>query len=253
MRILLILVVLAGFVIVHLIKMMRMYLIVMDKKYDFEKFVPAYLRTTLVNLIIPFKLGEIYRIVVFGRMTDNFETGFFSVLIDRFFDTFAIVLLLLPYQILVTGNMTMPVIVLSLFLIVLVFAYIIFPSSYRFLNRYIITSKSSKRSMSALKMLEMLREWYEYVSGLVSGRYGLMILFSVAAWMFEITVLIGFSRIFGVRFKISDFGTYIESILSGRTYALSREYTIASICVIAVATLISVIVYFAGRTRRKSL
>ena len=101
------------FLCVHLIKMMRMYLIVMERKISFDRFVPAYLRTTLVNLLIPYKLGEIYRIGVFYRISGGFKTGFFSVLIDRFFDTLALVLILLPYQLLVSGKVTVPVILLT--------------------------------------------------------------------------------------------------------------------------------------------
>ena len=96
-------VILIIFICVHLIKMMRLYLIVMDRKVSFDRFVPAYLRTTLVNLVIPYKIGEIYRIVVFSRISGGFKTGFFSVLIDRFFDTLALCLILLPYQILFSG------------------------------------------------------------------------------------------------------------------------------------------------------
>ena len=98
MRILLGAIALIAFCMVHAIKMMRMYLIIMDQKVSFDRYVPAYLRTTLVNLIVPYKLGEISRIGVFYRISGGFKTGFFSVLIDRFFDTLALVMILLPYQ-----------------------------------------------------------------------------------------------------------------------------------------------------------
>ena len=173
--------VLPGFLCVHLIKMMRMYLIVMDRKISFDRFVPAYLRTTLVNLLIPYKLGEIYRIGVFYRISGGFKTGFFSVLIDRFFDTLALVLILLPYQLLVAGKVTVPTILLFAFLAVVLMAYRVFPPSYEFPNRYIITSKESKRSMMALSALETVNDWYEYARDLVKGRYGILLLFSLAA------------------------------------------------------------------------
>ena len=113
-------VILIVFLLVHLIKMMRMYLIVMDRKVSFDRFVPAYLRTTFVNLLIPYKLGELYRVFVFYRISGNLMTGFFSVLIDRFFDTVALVLILLPYQLLVSHTVTVPTILLSVFVIFLI-------------------------------------------------------------------------------------------------------------------------------------
>lgn len=252
MRVMLILAVLVGFILVHIVKLMRLYLIMIDGNIPFDRFVPAYLRTTLINLAIPFKLGEIYRVGVFYRLSGGFVSGFFPVLIDRFFDTLAIVMLLLPYEILISKGVTVPVVLLTAFLLVVVFAYIIYPSAYVFLNRYIITSKTSKRSMTALKILEAVHEWHEYVKKLVSGRYGLLILFSIVAWTIELMVLSGFARITGSSFGVSGFGNYIESIISGSTSQLKSTYTIVSIIVIAVATIISTVVYMIGSRRSKT-
>ena len=235
--------VLTGFLLVHLIKMMRMYLIIMDRKVSFDRFVPAYLRTTLVNLIVPYKLGEIYRIGVFYMISGGFKTGFFSVLIDRFFDTLALVMILLPYQLFISRKVTMPTLLLM--------TYRVFPPSYGFLNRYIITSRDSKRSMIALSALETVNGWYEYARDLVAGRYGILMLFSLAAWICEIAVLAGFSRLCGHGFGVSDFGTYIESIVSGSSYDTKRLYTIASAAVMAALAVIFTVRYLIVSRQKK--
>lgn len=236
-------IILAAFLGVHVIKMMRMYLIVMDQKVSFDRFVPAYLRTTLVNLIIPYKLGEVYRVAVFYRISGGFKTGFFSVLVDRFFDTLALVAILMPYQLLISGKVTVPTVMLAVFELVVLMAYLVFPSSYTFLNRYIITSRSSARSMMALSVLEHVNGWYTYVLNLVTGRSGILFLFSLAAWILEITVLAGFTRLCGAAFTVADFGAYIESIVSGYNYDIKTWYTMACIAVVAVLTVIFTIRY----------
>jgi len=246
----LLVVTLAGFALVHTIKMMRLYLVVMEQQIPFKRFVPAYLRTTLVNLIIPYKIGEIYRVGVFSRITGSLNIGFFSVLIDRFFDTLALILILLPYQMISGSGVSATVLLLTAFLLVVIFAYIMFPSSYRYLNRYIIVNKSSKRSMSALRGLEKVNDWYKYVKGLVSGRYGLMLLFSLAAWLFEIFVLYGIAGLFNMKFGVSEFGKYISSILSSSSSKLNGIYTIYSIVVILIACIIFTAVYLAGRNKK---
>ena len=53
---------LVAFVLVHFAKMLRLYLVLMEHELSFGRFVILYMKTTLINLIIPFKLGEIYRI-----------------------------------------------------------------------------------------------------------------------------------------------------------------------------------------------
>jgi len=233
MKIAIMVLVLIGFLGVHLIKMMRMYLIVMDRKISFDRFVPAYLRTTLVNLIIPYKLGELYRVGEFYRISGGFKTGFFSVLIDRFFDTLALVMILLPYQLFISQKVTVPTLLLTVFELVVLLAYRVFPSTYEFLNRYIITSRESKRSMLALAALEQVNDWYVYAKELVTGRYGILMLFSLAAWLLEMAVLAGFSGIISKSFTVSDFGAYIESIVSGSRYETKDLYTIASAVIIA--------------------
>lgn len=247
--ILLFIAVLLGFALVHVIKMMRMYLVVMEQSVPFKRFVPAYLRTTLVNLIIPFKLGEIYRIGVFSRITGSFNVGFFSVLVDRFFDTLALVAIILPYQILSGKGVSVPVILLTVFLLLVVFAYLMFPSSYKYLNRYIIMNRVSKSSMAALRGLEKVHDWYLYVRALVTGRYGLMVLFSFAAWIFEMLVLVGIGRFFGIDFSVSAFGEYISSILSPVAMPIERVYTVCSIVIIAIATIVFTVIYLVSKKK----
>ena len=81
------------FLVIHFIKLMRMYLVLLDQKIEFKKFIFGYLRTTAVNLIIPFKLGEIYRVAVFSKLSGKVRIGLTSVIADRFFDTFALIII----------------------------------------------------------------------------------------------------------------------------------------------------------------
>lgn len=247
MSIVLAIALLLGFILVHAIKLMRLYLILVEEDIPFSVFVCAYLRTTLVNLIIPYKLGEIYRIGVFSRTSRSLKTGFFSVLVDRFFDTLAIVFILLPFQLFIKGEVTTPVLLLFAFVICILFTYVVFPPTYRFLNRYIIVRRKSQRSLAALKILEVMNGWYEYVKKLVTGRYGILILFSFAAWIGEMLVLAGFYRLWGLDFTIGNFGMYIESIVSGGSFELKREYTVITVIVILIATIISLTANIVGR------
>ena len=91
-------VILILFLLVHVAKAMRLYLIVIDEKIPFRRFLFLYSATTLVNLLIPYKLGEFFRIFVFIKATGDKKIGFLSVLLDRFFDTVALVLICCSYK-----------------------------------------------------------------------------------------------------------------------------------------------------------
>ena len=96
----------------------------------------------------------------------------------------------------------------------------------------------------ALSALEHVNGWYTYVRNLVTGRYGILLLFSLAAWILEIAVLAGFTKICGSTFSVADFGAYIESIVSGTDYDTKRWYTLASAAVIAALAVVFTVRYF---------
>ncbi len=227
---------LAGFTVVHLAKMMRLYLILMEQKIEFRRFVLTYLKTTFVNLVIPFKLGEIYRIFCFSRETKVFQIGLFSVMVDRFFDTIALLVLLIPFEVFITGEVTWVTGVLAVAAILAVFIFIVFPGIYTYLNRYIIMNKTSVRSMTVLRGLEVAKTWYDYVKNLISGRYALIILLSCAAWIAETGVLWCLSSMRHTAFGASAFSEYIAAIFMSGTSQVLTVYTWISATMIGVLT-----------------
>ena len=225
------------FFVIHTIKMFRMYLVFLEHRVEFKKFVFAYLRTTLVNLIIPFKLGEIYRMFVYSRIIGNPGTGVAGILVDRFFDTAALVLILIPLHVLYPDKISGVSVFLAVFVVFIVFVYMIFMPAYSYLNRYIIINRESRNSMAVLKFLEVIRSAYDYVKRLVSGRYAVIILMSFAAWVLEGGLLFVIAWITGLPYNAGVFSDYITSIMSTVNNALQRKYTVFSIIVIAICTL----------------
>ena len=238
-----------GFVVVHLAKMMRLYLVLLEQKIEFKRFVLAYLKTTFVNLVIPFKLGEIYRIFCFSRETKAFQIGLFSVVVDRFFDTAALLVILIPFEVLITGDVTLVTAGLTVFVILAIFMFTIFSGIYTYLNRYIIIHKTSKRSMTALRGLEIARTWYDYVRNLISGRYALIILFSCTAWVVEVFALWCLASVFGIPFGVAAFSDYIAAIFMSGSSKLLTAYTWVGATAIGLLTVVGYIIY---GIRRKS-
>ena len=234
---------LIGFIVVHLAKMMRLYLILMEQKIEFRRFVLTYLKTTFVNLVIPFKLGEIYRIFCFSRETKVFQIGLFSVIVDRFFDTVALLVLLIPFEVLITGEVTWVTGVLTIAAILAIFVFVVFPGIYTYLNRYIIMNKTSVRSMTALRGLEVTKTWYDYVRNLISGRYALIILLSCAAWIAETGVLWCLSTMRSMAFGASAFSEYIAAIfMSGKSPVLT-DYIWISATIMGMLTVAGYVIY----------
>ncbi|WP_099466986.1 lysylphosphatidylglycerol synthase domain-containing protein [Konateibacter massiliensis] len=227
---------LVGFFFVHLAKMMRFYLILMEQKINFFRFIKVYMKITLVNLALPFKMGEIFRIYCYSKETKDGKIGILSVVIDRLFDTTALLVILIPYDFLVDKQISPVTLILSLFAAVIVFLYRIFLPTYYYLNRYFIMNTNSKQAVRCLYILESGKTWYDYIRRLLKGRSSLIFIFSCVGWIAEFGVLMCMQTIFQKVFGISGFVEYINSIFGlGDTWLLN-SYTTVSCIILAVIT-----------------
>ena len=83
--------------ILHFIKMSRLFFIMLEQKIKLAHFIQIYARTAFVNFMVPFKLGEIYRFYCLANVTKNPQIGLLSVIMDRFFDTCALLFMVDPF------------------------------------------------------------------------------------------------------------------------------------------------------------
>lgn len=244
---------LAGFILVHLAKMLRLYLVLMEHKIGLGRFVLLYLKTTLVNLIIPFKLGELYRIFCISRETKHWQVGVLSILVDRFFDTLALCMILLSLDIYFFDGLSY---VTLLFLFVMAFVVVCYVSvlpTYKYLNRYLIKEKFSQRAMAALKGLDVVKSWYDFTQNLISGRFALILLCSFGGWIFEVGTLKVLAKYLQISFGAGDFTTYIQAIFGMGSSGLLRPYSIYSIVLMFAFTVVGfVAVFIKSRSRKKA-
>ncbi len=224
----------------HAFKFMRFYLVLLEEKgLTFPSVFFLYARTTFANLVIPFKLGEFYRIGAVSRMTRSLRTGLACVAVDRFFDTAALLAMILPFEIMAAGKVSLLPGFLFCLLILLFLAYISFPPSYRYLNRYLILHKKSERAMTALRVLDYLRDWYRYAEKLITGRSPLILLSSFLGWGAEFLALKAFAGAAGAFFGIPEFNDYIRSIFRTGDSPIAVPYHFTACILIGILTCIA--------------
>lgn len=210
--------------VVLLTKAVRFYFIILEKQPGMGRFVRLHLKTTLVSLLIPFKAGELFRMYCFGTALGSVRTGFFLTLVDRYFDTVPLLLLLTGAA--AVGGSRVPGLVwcLFLFMALATVAYAVFPSTYRYLNRFLIVNTVSGKGVAALKWLRRMKGWHSYIRELVGGREAVLILFSCFAWGAEYAALFCLAEWAGEYFSPGDFFDYINSVLTGGVSDLGRMY-----------------------------
>lgn len=242
-----------GFIAVHLFKMARLYLVLMEHKIPFGRFVLLYFRTIFINLIIPYKIGELYRVEEIARETKVWQVGLLSVLVDRYFDTVALFLVLLPLDLVLNRGLSPITIVFGVIIFMAMFVYQAIPSSYAYLNRYLIRKKSSKRSMATLKGLDIVKDWYDFTKNLITGRSTLIIMASLLGWLAEVVVLRAVASWKELPFGAGDFASYIEAIFMSGDNTLLALYTGGTALAFLVLTILGYIIKLISMLRKDSV
>lgn len=209
---------------VHIAKALRLYLIMLEKQITVKCFLRLYIKTTLVNLVLPLKLGELFRVYCFGAEFENYKIGVLFVLVDRYFDTIPLLILMSFLTIFGKVRISGVLILLILFIVLISTVYIIFPSLYRYLNRWIIINVSSKKGILILNLFSKVNQWYGYVQELVKSRVLILLLLSAIAWILEYGTIICIAIGIKSKFSNTDFLDYINSIFWANTNRFVNLY-----------------------------
>ena len=229
-----------------LIKAARFYFIILEKRMGLRDFVQTYLGTTLVSILFPFKSGELFRAFVYGEKLRQFNTGILLVLIDRYFDTIPLVVLLLGIM-LRGGTASSMVWILTVFIVLITLLYFIFPSSYRYLNRFLIANENTEKGLIVLEWLRKLNKGYQGLKELIQGREIFLLFLSVCAWVSEYCALFCLTEGLGQNFEPGSFVLYMSSILTGNM----EEFGILYIGINSVVLAFGALLLFVAKPIRK--
>jgi len=200
---------------VYCIKAVRLYLIVMETRIGFKRFLKLYIKTTFVNITLPLKMGELFRCYCYGNELNNYKLGILCVLVDRYFDSIPLVLLLLGLIMVTNSSVVSVAVVIMLFILLLTIIFIIFPSGFIYLNKFCIINVESRNGIKLLKVLDNLNVWYHYIRSMIKGRGTILLVLSAMAWFLEYAVIFFLTLYVGQQFSLNDFIVYMSSVFSG--------------------------------------
>ena len=243
---------LISILIVHFIKALRLYFLMLETRLTVTRFLRVYVKTTLVNLVLPFKLGEFFKMYCLGHELNNSKTGILLILVDRYFDTLPLMILILGFTLLGQGDLKGIVVILIGFLTVVTIAYAMFPSTFAYMNRFLIMNTHSERGLMSLELLRKMRYWYSYIQELVKGRELILLVLSSLSWAMEYIALYSLIRGISHKFSATDFVAYMDSIFMGSISEYINLYVgISAVILVGVA----VTVYgksFVARKRKRT-
>lgn len=195
------------FLVIHTMRMFRIYILLIEEKMPLKKFVNLYLKTTFINNIIPFKLGEFYKMICYGRKLKSFSAGLSLIWLDRFFDS---LILLILTSIATKLDATINIVLVG-FILFSILAYTSFESTYKYFNTLVLEKGISKRSNVYLEIIEEIKKVYERAKNMLSFRGTTLIMLSSFIWAFEyLLAYLTLKLLFNREFGLTIFTNYIN-------------------------------------------
>lgn len=225
-------------VLVHIVKAGRLFLALYGLEIACKDFIKAYCKVTPVSVIIPFKLGEFFRMYCYGTLIGNVFKGIVIILLDRFMDTMALVTVIILVWMINGGSMASFVYTLFVFLVFVLIIYFVYPGVYKFWKKYLLKAKASEYKLSVLRLLERLNTIYCEVENVAKGRGIILYFMSLIAWGVEIGSLYILNGIKGQGQISNGIYEYLTSAMSGSQSSELKRFVIASVVLLIVIYLI---------------
>jgi len=229
------------FLFLHFIKFIRYYLIISESQLSLGKYIRLYLQVTLVNILIPFKFGEIFRFAMVASQCKSVQLSILSIISERFFDTCIIVVMLIAHVVFLGGELAPPLLFLALFVVVCFIAYWTYPSTSRYLNRFFVLKPPIRSDVYYLQALDRMDDWYSWEQKIIKGKGSLLLMCSAFAWVLEFFFFAALAKIFYLSFGMDIFSKYISSILtvaSDFSPLFNVAYSVICICTFVILYLL---------------
>lgn len=234
------------FLVIHLLRMFRLYILLVEEKMPIKEFIKLYMKTTIVNTVIPFKLGEFYKMICYGKKLKSYSAGISLVWIDRFFDSVILIILVIVAS---AFKMISPIyVILSLFILFSILIYLTFENTYKYFNLLVLEKGKSKRSKIYLEIIDETKKIYKKAKNMIKYRSVPVIFLSALIWVFEYLIAyLTIEQLFNMDFSLSIFTNYINDvfIIFNTKYVNIAEFNIG------IMLIIFAVVYIVIRCRER--
>ena len=241
------------FMLIHFFRIMRQYIIIMNGKVHMKNLTKAYLTSSLINTIMPFKLGEIFKIYLYGNIIDDYGRSIISVVLDKFFDAVFLLIAFILLEFQLESGLPLVAYILLFIVCVIFIIYISFEKTYRYLNEYLIIYKNNRIAIKCLKLLEKLYNLYQNIKDMIKHREILLWGLTLASWTAEISFVYVLKISINNDSNISSFIEYINGSFFGLQNELSNYYTIETVLLIIITLLLFGIAKICNRRGEKKV
>jgi uncharacterized protein (TIRG00374 family) len=163
--------------------------------FKFRDLIIEQFKANSVNLLIPFKLGESYRVFAFKKFFKNHYVSFNLLIVERFFD-FLIIFIFLAFGLFISGIKIAQLEMLTLFAVIIIllfsFSVYIFGDLMLLIHKIFVLKKISYINNIFIKISGKLYNSYINIIKIATKKVILLTLISVIIWTLECSVLLIF-------------------------------------------------------------
>ena len=178
-----------------------------------------------MNIVFPFKVGDIYRAYCFGTCIDNYIRGIVIILFDRFIDTAALISLLPLLSFFAGTEMVGIVYFLLCFILGIIIVYFSWPGFCSFWKDFLLRRRSTIATLKAISLLDTCERIFCEIRMTARGRGIILYFLSLVAWTVE---MLGVAVLAGVSEIGRQMGEYLVSVVRGDQTTPYRSIVVLS-------------------------
>lgn len=201
------------FLIAHVVRALRLWVMLIEDVKSFSHLFYLHFFSAWIVAAVPFKLGEIYRLLQFIKVTNSFSDGIATFAIEKIFDALVVLILIVVASVLMTAEFDVRFITLFL-VFTLASGFLVWSASPGLISygrKIVLTRSRSKKGLLALNLLNEYERLLLVFKKKIDFRFTLLLLMTVASWLLDALAFSIIGKMMNVSF--SDIYAYMVSFL----------------------------------------
>jgi hypothetical protein len=184
---------LSAYLFSHVIRAIRIVVLMGRQDYSLWKLIYMQFYTNGINLILPFKLGEVYRVIEFNKLIKDSNRLLITVITEKTLDLLLLfiwallAILFLGQQIEVLQTIVWVLLALIASSLIILF---VIPENIRSVNVFLAKRYNSKWVISVLALTDRIASVIANMKHILRGNASTILLLTFAIWFFE---MLGFT------------------------------------------------------------
>ena len=178
-----------GYLGAHIFRALRLAIIAGGYEISLRRLTLVHFVTAGVSLLLPFKLGEVYRVFELRQVIGSLRRAVQTVWLERAFDVAALVVMMLVVAFAPAGAASVfaPLsAAAALFIVLTVTTFVVLPANLRAVSLFVIRRYRSERAVTVLRMLDGALRFVESGRQLVRHKQGAVGAVSAFIWALEV-------------------------------------------------------------------